>query len=157
MSMTQESTGGSERIVVGVDGSESSKAALAWAARQAKLTGATLTVISGWEETSIWGRSAGWLPGVDPAAETMAALNETISEVLGSEPGVDLTTAVIKGHAAPKLLEESKTASLIVVGSSGHGEFAGMLLGSVSAFLVTHASCPVAIIRGHGGARQTSH
>jgi nucleotide-binding universal stress UspA family protein len=157
MSMTQESTGGSERIVVGVDGSESSKDALTWAARQAKLTGATLAVISAWEDTSIWGRSPGWLPGVDPAAETMAALNETISEVLGSEPGVDLTTAIIEGHAAPRLLEESKTATLIVVGSSGRGEFAGMLLGSVSEFLVTHASCPVAIIRDHGGAHQTSH
>jgi nucleotide-binding universal stress UspA family protein len=154
--MTQESTGGSERIVVGVDGSESSKAALAWAARQAKLTGATLTVISAWEDTSIWGRSAGWLPGVDPAANTMAALNETIREVLGSEPGIDLTTAVIGGHAAPKLLEESKTASLVVVGSRGRGEFAGMLLGSVSEFLVTHSHCPVAVIRDHGGTNQAS-
>ena len=84
----------------------------------------------------------------------MAALNETISEVLESESGVDLTTAVVEGHAAPTLLEESKTASLIVVGSSGHGEFAGMLLGSVSEFLATHSHCPVAIIRNYGGAHR---
>ena len=152
MSTTQGSTGNPERIVVGVDGSEPSKDALAWAARQAKLTGATLAVISAWEDTPIWGRSPGWPPGVDPQAHTVAALDETIREVLGSDPGFDLTKAAIEGHAAPKLLEESKTASLIVVGSSGHGEFAGMLLGSVSAFLVTHAHCPVAIIRDHGGA-----
>ena len=157
MSTTQESTGKLERIVVGVDGSESSKDALAWAARQAKVTGATLAVISAWEDTSIWGRSPGWLPGVDPQTNAVAALDETIREALGSEPGVDLTKEVIEGHPAPKLLEESKTASLIVVGSSGHGEFAGMLLGSVSAFLVTHAYCPVAIIRDHGGADEREH
>lgn len=156
MSTTQESTGRPERIVVGVDGSESSKDTLAWAARQAKLTGMTLTVISAWQDTSIWGRSPGWLPGVDPATNTMAALNETISEVLGAESGADLKTAVVEGQPGPTLTEESKTASLIVVGSRGHGEFAGMLLGSVSEFLATHSYCPVVIIRYNAGTHRLS-
>ena len=145
--MTGESTGGSERIVVGVDGSESSKEALTWAARQAKLTGAPLTALSAWQDTSIWGRSPGWLPGVDPATATGEALEEIIGEVLGSEHDIDLQTTVVEGHPGPVLTEESKSASLIVVGRSGHGEFVGMLLGSVSEFLATHSHCPVTIVR----------
>jgi nucleotide-binding universal stress UspA family protein len=58
--------------------------------------------------------------------------------------------SVIEGHAAPVLEALSKTADLVVVGSHGHGEFVGMLLGSVSEHCVTHCHCPVVVIRGTG-------
>ncbi|MGA2037092.1 MAG: universal stress protein [Acidimicrobiales bacterium] len=60
---------------------------------------------------------------------------------------MELTTVVMEGHPARVLPDESKTASLVVVASRGNGEFAGMLLGSVSEFLTTHAHCPV-VVRG---------
>lgn len=123
-------------IVVGVDGSPSSKAALAWAARMAKLTDTPLLVVTAWHSRN----SYGW-PG------PTAMLEEALVEVMGSDPGIELTTAVREGHPAPVLTEQSKNASLIVVGSRGRGEFTGMLLGSVSEFLVTHAHCPVVVMR----------
>ncbi len=126
-------------IVVGVDGSPSSKAALAWAARQAELSHVPLLVVSSWRS----GTSYGW-----PSAE--AIIEDCLTEVLGPDPGIDIGTLVLEGHPAPVLTEQSKTASLIVVGSRGRGEFAGMLLGSVSEFLSTHAHCPVLIVRDQG-------
>ena len=68
--------------------------------------------------------------------------------MLGPGSSVEPTLAIIEGHPALVLDHESRTASLLVVGSRGHGEFIGMLLGSMSEFLATHARCPVVIIRG---------
>ena len=55
---------------------------------------------------------------------------------------------VVEGHPAPTLLDASRGADLLVVGSRGHGEFAGMLIGSVSQHLVSTAHCPVLVWRG---------
>ena len=100
MTSAEGTTTTRRRVVVGVDGSESSLAALRWAVRQAELTGAPLEIVSAWE----------W-----PVLEAL-----------------------------------SETADLIVVGSHGHGEFVGVLLGSVSEHCVTHCNCPVVVIRGTG-------
>ncbi|HUZ20246.1 MAG TPA: universal stress protein [Acidimicrobiales bacterium] len=139
------------RIVVGVDGSQSSKAALAWAVREAKLTAVPLVVITAWE-LPIYGWSAPLSMDVDLEADAKKMLDDAVGEVLGGEPGIEVSAVVLEGHPAPLLTEESKTASLMVVGSRGHGEFVGMLLGSVSEFLTTHAHCPVVVVRdGNGG------
>lgn len=136
-------------IVAGVDGSESSKRALAWAAAQAELTGSPLSVVAAWEVPTTYGWEAPLLPeGVDLEASARQMLERTIKEVLGSDPGIELHTEVIEGHPAPELTEKSKNASLVVVGSRGHGEFTGMQLGSVSEFLVANAHCPVVVVRG---------
>ena len=145
--------GGSERpsrIVVGIDGSEHSKVALAWAAREATVTGAPLTVVTTWEFPNSYGYPVPWLEGVDFAADAKTVLDETVTAVLGASPTIELTREVVQGHAALVLEDLSKTSGLLVVGSRGHGEFAGMLLGSVSEFLATHARCPVVIIRDDG-------
>lgn len=123
-------------VVVGVDGSSSSKSALVWGARQARLTHVPLLIVTCWHFRT----SYGW-----PGPKVM--LEEIVEEVLGSQPGVELRMSVQEGHPAPVLTEQSKSASLLVVGSRGRGEFAGMLLGSVSAFLTTHAHCPVVVVR----------
>ena len=78
-----------------------------------------------------------------------AILEESVEKTLGPDTKESVTLAVVHGHPAPALLAESQRASLVVVGSRGHGEFAGMLLGSVSEYLATHAHCPVVIVR-HG-------
>jgi len=142
---------GGERIVVGVDGSPPSHQALRWAAHQAKFTGASLQVITCWEFPT----PMSWLPpnpsDVDRAkADAGRDLEQTVAEVLGDDQGVDIDLTVVEGHAAPVLLEAARGASLLVVGSRGHGEFTGMLLGSVSEHCVTHARCPVVVVRDVG-------
>jgi nucleotide-binding universal stress UspA family protein len=62
-------------------------------------------------------------------------------------PAVEVETTVVDGSAAWALVQASKGAALVVVGSRGHGGFAGLLLGSVSQALLRHADCPVAVVR----------
>ncbi len=135
------------RIVVGVDGSRSSIEALELAARQAELTGATLEAIAAWE----WPSSYGWMlpvpEGWDPAADAQKILDEAVGTLRRTHPSITVVTRVVEGHAAPVLVSASKGADLLVVGSRGHGEFAGMLLGSVSEHCIAHAHCPVLVVR----------
>ena len=136
----------SDRIIVGVDASEQSKDALRWAARQAKATGAHLHVVLAWNIPSL----GYWAPipqGLDLAKEASVALQHTLDEVLGSSPEVSYSSETVEGHAALVLVGQSKDADLLVVGSRGHGEFTGMLIGSVSEYCVTHADCPVVVVR----------
>ncbi len=135
-------------IVVGYDGSDSAAGALRWAVRQAELSGSTVEAVSTWE----WPASFGWAgpvpAGYDPEADTRALLDEAVAEAVAGHPGVTVTTTVTEGHPAPVLIEASRQASLLVVGSRGHGEFTGMLLGSVSRHCAAHAHCPVLIHHG---------
>lgn len=139
-----------KKIVVGVDGSDSSKAALVWGLRQARLTGAPLQVVMAWDYPLTYG----WMvvpEGVDLGADAASELERVVKEVTEAEnaadPAVEITNNVIQGHPAVVLMTEAENAALVVVGSRGHGEFAGMLLGSVSEHLSTHAPCPALIVR----------
>lgn len=135
------------RIVVGVDGSPASLEALAWAATQAELTGSTLEAVTTWE----WPTGYGWtlpLPeDFDPAGDAGRVLDKALAPVHQEHPPVDVVRRVEEGHPAEVLVEGSDGAQLLVVGSRGHGAFAGMLLGSVSAYCVAHARCPVLVYR----------
>lgn len=135
-------------IIVGVDGSPSSAAALDWAARQGSLTREPLLVIMTWE----WPRGVGWGPPIpadyDPVNDARTLLDETVRPVRAAHPDLEMRTAVTEGHPAATLVEASRSASLLVVGSRGHGEFGEMLLGSVSLHCVTNAHCPVVVVRG---------
>ncbi len=137
----------SHRIVVGTDGSPASTKAVEWAARQAELTGADLEVLMTWE----WPTSYGWsLPvpsGYDPAHEAGQSLDKTLEPLRKAHPALTFKPTVLEGHPAPLLVKASQGADLLVVGSRGHGEFAGMLLGSVSEHCVTNAHCPVLVFR----------
>jgi nucleotide-binding universal stress UspA family protein len=136
------------RIVVGVDGSKASKDALAWAARQAKLTGASLQVIMTWHvPTAAYGAPIPLPTDYDFIADSHSELDKVIHEVLGEHPGLEVSPVVLEGHPATRLIEASEGADLVVVGSRGHGAFTGMLLGSVSEHCVSHASCPVVVVR----------
>jgi nucleotide-binding universal stress UspA family protein len=145
------------RIVVGVDGSPSSRRVLHWAARQAKLTGASLEVVTCWEYPVTYSWSPPYRPiGVDLAHKAHRKLERTVAEALGGDPGVNIELIVVGGHAAPVLLDAAKGASLLVIGSRGHGAFTGMLLGSVSDHCVRHGPCPVTVVRGAGD-QDSSH
>lgn len=135
-------------VVVGVDGSEPSSKALASAAEEARLRGATLKVVHAWSPpTLIYGA---YLPvgGMeDVPTETATHLDAQIAEVLGAHPAVAVEREVGTGPAALVILEAAKDADLVVVGSRGRGGFVGLLLGSVSTQVVQHAHCPVMIVR----------
>lgn len=142
------------RIVVGVDGSDSSREALRWAIHQAKLTGAEVDVVTAWRYPSTYG----WGPVDDAAADlerdAKKTLVEALTEVSGLEPEVPVRPLVAEGHAAEVLLRAAEGADLLVVGSRGHGGFASALVGSVSMYCVSHAHCPVLVLRnGHDTAR----
>ncbi|HVB06752.1 MAG TPA: universal stress protein [Acidimicrobiales bacterium] len=132
-------------VVVGVDGSEPSRAALRWGAEEARLRGLPLEAVITWE----FPNTDGWdYPDLDLdlGEDAKKMIDETITSVLGETPDAPVTATVIHGHAALVLVERSEEAALVVVGSRGHGGFAGLLLGSVSEHLAAHARCPVAII-----------
>jgi nucleotide-binding universal stress UspA family protein len=144
--MTDSSSGG-YRIVVGVDGSRHSQHALAWAAHFAAAYGARLDVVAAWEYPQSYGWSA-IAPEWSPAGDMEKVLDNAVSSVFGSHPPAGLDLQVREGGAAKVLLEASQNATMLVVGSRGHGGFAGLLLGSVSANVAEHASCPVFISHG---------
>lgn len=136
------------RIVVGVDGSESSKEALRWAAGEAERSGAALQVVMTWDNPY----REMWLPhdrsGTDPLALVKRTITGLVDEVLGSPPAVKVETMAAEGPPAQVLVRAAEGADLLVVGSRGHGGFAGVVLGSVSLHCVSHAPCPVVVVRG---------
>ncbi|QOV38345.1 universal stress protein [Streptomyces ferrugineus] len=144
----------SDRIVVGVDGSDSSKQALRWAVRQAELTRGVVEAMTAWDMPQFHG-ALGWLP---PSSSDEGALEDraredlarVVGETVGAQPPVEVRTAVHYGTPASVLLRASRDASLLVVGSRGLGGFAGLLLGSVAQHCAQHADCPVVVVRDRG-------
>ncbi|CAN5269037.1 universal stress protein [soil metagenome] len=132
-------------IVVGVDGSPESLAAL----RQARVLAQTLG--GGVEAVSVWefpASALGYLPaGWSPEDDAKTVLQDAVHAVFGETPPAWLAQTTVEGAAARSLIEESEKADLLIVGSRGHGGFAGLLLGSVSAACAAHAHCPVLIVR----------
>ena len=145
--MTARGHADAARIVVGVDGSRSSLCALAWAAHQSELTGDRLDVVAAWQ----WPQSYGWAvptpDDFDPETALQREIEPGVDAVRAEYPAVEVEIRVINGHPAPVLVEASKGADLLVVGSRGHGEFVGMLIGSVSEYCAAHAHCPVLVHR----------
>jgi len=133
-------------IVVGVDGSKSSSQALAWAAEEARLRGASLMVVRAWNVPAfVYGPFSAPPPADDFRKNALARLDEQVEEVLGKSPAVPVVREVREGPAAEVILEASEGAEMVVVGSRGLGGFSGLLLGSVSAQVAHHARCPVTI------------
>ena len=132
------------RVVVGVDGSESSKQALRWAVRLAASEGSTIEAVTAWDYPPSFNApvDVNWRPDLD--AETV--MRETLDEVFGDARPAELEERVVHGSARTVLIDASRGASLLVVGSRGHGGFAGLLLGSVSSACSEHAHCPVLVL-----------
>jgi nucleotide-binding universal stress UspA family protein len=138
-------------IVAGIDGSDASVAAARWAAQQASLTGSRLEVVSAWQGPGSWGIS--WASAIpiptdyDPVGDTQSMVDEVIGSLGPDFPTVTIDGRVAEGHPAEVLVEASRHADLLVVGSRGHGEFTGMLIGSVSQHCAANAKCSVVIVR----------
>ncbi|SFK77678.1 universal stress protein [Geodermatophilus ruber] len=132
------------RIVVGLDGSPWSRQALQWAARQARLTGSELHVVTAWDLPKTYGGPP--ITGIDWEADARRSLEQELKEALEPAVAGQVRAQVIRGHPAGVLVDAAADADLLVVGSRGHGGFAGMLLGSVSQHAVAHARCPVVVV-----------
>lgn len=144
---------GAGRIVVGVDGSPGSLAALHWAVQEARLRGVAVQAVMAWEHPQFYSGPDGWVVGMDPSGDTRQILASAAdAEVtrLGEEAvqgqDVEIVCEAVEGHPAAALVLAAKDAAALVVGSRGHGGFVGALLGSVSQHVVAHASCPVVLI-----------
>jgi len=145
--MTEGAGAGAGRIVVGVDGSPPSRQALRWGARIAARFGAGLDAVAAWNFPIGYGW--GSVPSDwDPAQDMQKVLDQTVQEAFGDQPPAGMRRLVTEGGAAEVLLDASQGAIMLIVGSRGHGGFAGLLLGSVSSNVAEHASCPVLVIHG---------
>lgn len=140
-------------VVVGLDGSGPSIGALEWAVKEAKLRQGTVRVVTAWHYPPV------------PSSVEDSVSNDALhhaqhmqSAVLATldGQGVDISPVLVRDLPVRALLGAAKDADLLVVGSRGHGGFAGLLLGSVSAQVAHHAGCPVLIFRSgrKGSGRQ---
>lgn len=136
------------RIVVGIDGSPTSRDALRWAVEAARLRQAELVVVHAWDMPY-----AGVYPYIGDAYDTAVfkrAADETVDQALGVTDvpdDVSVTRKLVNEPPAKAILDAATDADLVVVGARGLGGFAGMLLGSVSHHIAHHAPCPVVVTR----------
>ncbi|GIF01753.1 universal stress protein [Paractinoplanes rishiriensis] len=142
-------------IVVGADGTDSSKKAVRWAAHEAQRRGLPLRVthVFDWEwREARFDTSHGYLDLAREQAESITAGAEFEARVVARS--LEIEGDPVIGHAGARLLQESEQAELMVLGSRGRGGFASLLLGSVSQRVATHARCPVVVVRGRGDATE---
>jgi len=136
-------------IVVGTDGTDSSTAAVRWAAREAHRRRQPLRVIHAYEADWAEARYAAGSEYYDiirSAAETVAA--DAVDQARAAAPQVKVVGQAIIGQPVASLLEQAERADLIVLGCRGRGGFSGLLLGSVSQRVATHASSAAVVVRG---------
>lgn len=133
-------------IVVGVDGSDESEAALEWAVEDARRRNARLRVVTGFDFP--------WTFLVVPAKDELdyerdaqAMLDRTLEKYRETHPDVEFETYLVPRKPALALVEAARDADLLVVGGHGHGRLQGMHLGSVATYCVHHAPCPVLVHR----------
>jgi len=140
-------------ITVGIDGSRDAHRALEWAMQEAAVRHVPLTVVtvhdvpvSGWTGNPII------LPADEPALRKAShAAEEMVAKAaaqLGESKPVSVTVRAVNGFPAQELIEASRAADLLVVGSRGGGGFARLLLGSISDQVMHHAHCPVVVVPG---------
>lgn len=137
----------SERVVVGIDGSAASLRALRWAVRYAERTGAVVEALHAWWIPPTYGVPVGVLPGETFAETAERALRGSVDEVLEGRTDLQVEPVAEMGYPPKVLVEHAKQADLLVVGSRGRGGLSGTLLGSVSLHCVSHAACPVVVVR----------
>ena len=161
--MSENQNGNTKRapaVVVGVDGSAGARDALVWALAEARLRRWPVRAVHAWmfgyiggsvEGYPYWGGGLGSYTslGIDlgdlhHAAEDL--LERALADVKDEADDVEIDRQVVQGSAAEVLVREATAGDLLVVGSRGHGGFAGLVLGSVSQQCVHHAPCPVVVI-----------
>jgi nucleotide-binding universal stress UspA family protein len=142
------------RIVVGVEGSDGSRAALRWALREASLRKATVEVVTAYvfPNAPIY-PEVSYVPVEQPAlvqqiTDMQEAAITSEQEATGIGDEVVVKRHMLPGPAPGTLVRAAEGADLLVVGSRGRGGFLGLMLGSVSNYVTHHAPCPVVVVRG---------
>lgn len=137
-------------IIVGVDGSAASEAAIRWAAHEAALRGLAITVVHvvvptvvSWPMGPMHANITQWQH--DQAGEIVDSARRILNKEDVLRPG-NVDAAILNGSVVPALTDASKKAQMIVVGSRGLGAFRRHMLGSISAGLIRHSRCPVAVV-----------
>ena len=143
---------GKHRIVVGVEGSACSRAALRWAVEEARFRCGVVEVVTAFLPTYVPAApDFGYVPldPVDVVDEVRKMQDAAVTEVRESfdTAGVYIEQKLLKGRAADTLIAASEGADMLVVGNRGRGGVRGLLLGSVSQQIAHHATCPVVIVR----------
>ena len=144
--------GARQVVVVGVDGSAESIAALGWARNYATASGAKVRAVHAWHYPAAFGIAPVGKAPPSVTAEVEQRMRDdlaaAVAQVYGGQGDAQVETALRYGHPVEVLIDESKNADLLVVGHRGHGAVTGMLFGSVSIHCVTSAACPVVVVRG---------
>ncbi|MDX3098514.1 universal stress protein [Streptomyces sp. ME01-24h] len=141
-------------VLLGVDGSPANVGAVDFAFAEAELRGAELLALHAWTpwRTPVPPPQDPAMPYASEPGELARSEERLVAEVIAGRrerhPGVEVRAKAVRGGTREILIEESRTAQLLVVGARGRGGFTGLLLGSVSQALLHHAHCPVAVVRG---------
>jgi nucleotide-binding universal stress UspA family protein len=137
------------KIVVGVDGSVGATAAVRWAAVEAALRGAELSVLTAYQR-QVPGRRFTANGALQRAADDAAAaiVDAAVTQAKSIDSSLDVRGSAVVGYPAPVLLRAAEDADLLVVGNRGRGGFAGLPFGSVGSQVATHANVSVAVVRG---------
>jgi nucleotide-binding universal stress UspA family protein len=136
-------------VVVGVDGSAPGREALRWAAAEAARRGSPLRVVHAYRPPWLVEEIAtGTRLDTAVLAHAEKVLADAVEEARVTAPGLEVTGSTVCCHPVPLLMENAGSASLLVVGSRGHGGFGSVLLGSTGLQLATHATGPVVVVRG---------
>jgi nucleotide-binding universal stress UspA family protein len=144
-----DETGYRNRIVVGIDGSTNSAAALAWAVEEGRIRGAPVEAVHAWQVPALAYTAPGFIP---PGADAMEAEGrQVLDAALGAIQGsgnVRIDLRICEGSATEVLARVSREpdVAVLAVGARGHGGVAGLLLGSVSHSLTHHANCPLVVV-----------
>jgi nucleotide-binding universal stress UspA family protein len=133
------------RVVVAVDGSPPSVAALRWAVGLAAGTGWSIDAMMVWQQPVSYGWDVS-IETIDWEGDAQKALTAVLDDEFGTQRPAGLRAFVVHGDPAHCLIEHARGARLLVLGNRGHGGFVGLLLGSVSAKCAAHAPCPVLIV-----------
>ena len=146
--MTSEQTAvagssGERRIVVGLDGSDCAKRALDYAADEAAQSGAILQIVSIYNIPT----EGSWIRTGLFHEDAITVVTDAIGQVKCIEPDLVTKGEATLGVPGPVLAEVAEGASGLVVGTRGHGEVAGVILGSVSEYVLHHANCTTTIVR----------
>jgi nucleotide-binding universal stress UspA family protein len=132
------------RVIVGVDGSGNSRAALRWALDHARPDDQVVAV-NIWDVSVTTGMEGLALDVEEFEAAAWNALRDAVGD-LGDSEAARVTQEVYRGHPGRVLMELTEGAELLVVGARGHGGFLSLMLGSVSTYAVHHARCPVVVV-----------
>jgi nucleotide-binding universal stress UspA family protein len=143
------SLGGPSRVVVGVDGSQASDRALAWAVGEARARQAALVAVHAGQVPAAGELVVFDLGGLEDGAR--ATLDQALARVDTSGLDRPVERRLCCAHPSKALLEEGDGADLVVVGHRGRGGFTGLLLGSVSQQVAHHATGPVVVVRADHG------